>query len=74
MFISFFLFFYFQVTSQTGSGIFADYSNVQYVNISGMVNSIDPSAGAITYRPQILYKFSCNYPMQYLLNNTQIGV
>uniref|UniRef100_A0A8C7X2F4 Si:dkey-4p15.5 n=1 Tax=Oryzias sinensis TaxID=183150 RepID=A0A8C7X2F4_9TELE len=52
----------------------AYFSKVQFVNISGMVNSIDPSAGAITYRPQILYKFSCNYPMQYLLNNTQIGV
>uniref|UniRef100_A0A3P9HV43 Si:dkey-4p15.5 n=1 Tax=Oryzias latipes TaxID=8090 RepID=A0A3P9HV43_ORYLA len=64
----------YKITDQTGSGIFADYSKVQFVNISGMVNSIDPSAGAITYRPQILYKFSCNYPMQYLLNNTQIGV
>ncbi|KAG7243175.1 hypothetical protein INR49_016550 [Caranx melampygus] len=28
----------------------------------------------ITYRPQILYKFSCRYPMQYLLNNTELGV
>lgn len=71
----FYLFIYlFQVTSQVGSGAFADFSNVQYVNISGTVNSIDPSAGAITYRPQIMYKYSCNYPMQYLLNNTQIGV
>ncbi|RVE64990.1 hypothetical protein OJAV_G00131120 [Oryzias javanicus] len=64
----------YKVTSQVGSGAFADFSNVQYVNISGTVNSIDPSAGAITYRPQIMYKYSCNYPMQYLLNNTQIGV
>ncbi|XP_047450496.1 zona pellucida-like domain-containing protein 1 [Mugil cephalus] len=65
---------YFQITSQVGSGVFSDFSNVQYVNISGVVTSIDPSAGMITYRPQILYKFSCKYPMQYLLNNTELGV
>ncbi|KAM6933303.1 zona pellucida-like domain-containing protein 1 [Xenentodon cancila] len=63
-----------KITSQVGTGEFADFSNVQYVSISGTVTSIDPSAGAITYRPQILYKFSCNYPMQYLVNNTKLGV
>uniref|UniRef100_A0A672ZEI6 Si:dkey-4p15.5 n=1 Tax=Sphaeramia orbicularis TaxID=375764 RepID=A0A672ZEI6_9TELE len=57
----------------TRTGQFADFSNVQDVNISGTVTSSDPSAGMITYRPQILYKFSCLYPMQYLLNNTQLG-
>uniref|UniRef100_A0A3B5LXI0 Zona pellucida-like domain-containing protein 1 n=1 Tax=Xiphophorus couchianus TaxID=32473 RepID=A0A3B5LXI0_9TELE len=45
-----------------------------FVNISGMVMSVDPSAGMITYRPQIHYIFSCKYPMQYLLNNTQLSV
>uniref|UniRef100_A0A3Q4I696 Si:dkey-4p15.5 n=1 Tax=Neolamprologus brichardi TaxID=32507 RepID=A0A3Q4I696_NEOBR len=53
---------------------FSDFSNVQFVNISGTVTSIDPAAGTITYRPQILYKFSCKYPMQYLLNNTNLAV
>ncbi|XP_036941342.1 zona pellucida-like domain-containing protein 1 [Acanthopagrus latus] len=28
----------------------------------------------ITYQSQILYKFSCLYPMQYLLNNTKLAV
>ncbi|CAG08898.1 unnamed protein product [Tetraodon nigroviridis] len=60
--------------NKQGTGLFADFSSVQYVNISGFVNSIDPSAGMITYSPQILYKFSCLYPMQYLLNNTEIAV
>uniref|UniRef100_A0A3B3Y9V9 ZP domain-containing protein n=1 Tax=Poecilia mexicana TaxID=48701 RepID=A0A3B3Y9V9_9TELE len=50
------------------------FSNVEFVNISGMVMSVDPSAGMITYRPQIHYIFSCKYPMQYLLNNTQLSV
>ncbi|XP_042270871.1 zona pellucida-like domain-containing protein 1 [Thunnus thynnus] len=64
----------FNIINKVGSGEFADFSNVQYVNISGSITSIDPSAGVITYRPEILYKFSCLYPMQYLLNNTQLGV
>ncbi|XP_070685952.1 zona pellucida-like domain-containing protein 1 [Pempheris klunzingeri] len=64
----------FKIINEVGTGQFADFSNVQFVNISGTVTSIDPSAGMITYRPQILYKFSCLYPMQYLLNNTELGV
>lgn len=63
-----------QTISTTGSGLFASFSNIQYVNISGVVNSIDYSSGMITYSPQVLYKFSCLYPMQYLLNNTEMAV
>lgn len=63
-----------QTINQAGTGQFADFSNVQYVNISGVVNSVDPSSGMITYSPQVLYKFSCLYPMQYLLNNTELAV
>ncbi|XP_068585132.1 zona pellucida-like domain-containing protein 1 [Cebidichthys violaceus] len=64
----------FKITDQVGTGQFSDISKVQYVNISGTVNSLDPSAGMITYRSQILYKFSCFYPMQYLMNNTRLDV
>ncbi|XP_036932983.1 zona pellucida-like domain-containing protein 1 [Acanthopagrus latus] len=64
----------FKIIDHVGTGLFADFSNVQSVNISGTITSMDPSAGTITYRPQILYKFSCLYPMQYLLNNTKLGV
>ncbi|XP_043975087.1 zona pellucida-like domain-containing protein 1 [Gambusia affinis] len=64
----------FQITNQVGTGEFADYSKVEFVNISGRVMSVDPSSGMITYRPQIQYMFSCKYPMQYLLNNTQLSV
>ncbi|TWW77073.1 Zona pellucida-like domain-containing protein 1 [Takifugu flavidus] len=64
----------FTTINKAGTGQFADFSNVQYVNISGVINSIDPSLGMITYSPQILYKFSCLYPMQYLLNNTEMAV
>ncbi|XP_069004438.1 zona pellucida-like domain-containing protein 1 [Embiotoca jacksoni] len=64
----------FQITNQIGSGEFSDFSSIQFVNISGTVTSVDPSVGVITYRQQIFYKFSCKYPMQYLVNNTQLGV
>ncbi|XP_022049835.2 zona pellucida-like domain-containing protein 1 [Acanthochromis polyacanthus] len=63
-----------KITSERGEGVFADFSNVQYVNISGAVVSIDPTAGTITYRKQIMYRFSCKYAMQYLLNNTEVAV
>ncbi|GAA6225720.1 zona pellucida-like domain-containing protein 1 [Lates japonicus] len=64
----------FKIINEVGSGDFSDFSNIQFVNISGTITSVDPAAGMITYRPQILYKFSCRYPMQYLLNNTELGV
>ncbi|XP_042341960.1 zona pellucida-like domain-containing protein 1 [Plectropomus leopardus] len=64
----------FKTISQVGTGQFSDFSDVQYVNISGTITSIDPAAGTITYRPQVLYKFSCYYPMQYILNNTHLAV
>uniref|UniRef100_A0A667XDU5 Si:dkey-4p15.5 n=1 Tax=Myripristis murdjan TaxID=586833 RepID=A0A667XDU5_9TELE len=67
-------FLFLQVTNEVGTGIFADFSNVQHVNISGTLNSLDPSAGTITYRPQVMYMFSCKYPMQYVVNNTELGV
>ncbi|KAK2847410.1 hypothetical protein Q5P01_010409 [Channa striata] len=64
----------FKISSDVGTGAFSDFSNVQSVNISGTVLSLDPSAGAITYRTQLHYKFSCRYPLQYILNNTQLSV
>ncbi|XP_061104371.1 zona pellucida-like domain-containing protein 1 [Conger conger] len=63
-----------KITHQVGTGDFSDYSSVQYVNISGIINSVDPSAGTITYREEMMYIFSCRYPLQYLINNTQMSV
>ncbi|XP_041670295.1 zona pellucida-like domain-containing protein 1 [Cheilinus undulatus] len=64
----------FKIFNRTGTGYYSDYSMIQFVNISGIINSIDPSQTMITYRPQILYMFSCLYPLQYLLNNTRLDV
>ncbi|XP_028321793.1 zona pellucida-like domain-containing protein 1 [Gouania willdenowi] len=62
------------VTQETGTGVFAAYSNIQNINVSGMICSKDPSTGTITYHQEVVYKFSCRYPLQYLVNNTQMSV
>ncbi|TRY90566.1 hypothetical protein DNTS_018349 [Danionella cerebrum] len=62
------------ITQEVGSGLFSDFSNVQSVNISGVVNTQDPNAGTITYRQEMKYLFSCRYPLQYLVNNTEMSV
>ncbi|KAG7465567.1 hypothetical protein JOB18_018375 [Solea senegalensis] len=62
------------VTNEVGTGEFSDFSNIQFLNMSGTVNSVDPVTGTVTYRSQILYRFSCRYPMQYVMNNTQVSV
>ncbi|KAM3615438.1 uncharacterized protein V6R79_002276 [Siganus canaliculatus] len=63
-----------EISDQVGTGVFSDFSKVQFVNISGTVHAVDPYPGWTTKRKQIQHKFSCLYPMQYLLNNTQLAV
>ncbi|XP_031166573.1 zona pellucida-like domain-containing protein 1 [Sander lucioperca] len=62
------------ITEEVGTGLFADFSNVQHIGIAGMICSEDPSKGAITYHQEVMYRFSCRYPLQYLVNNTQMSV
>lgn len=63
-----------QTTSAAGTGIFADFSNIQTVNISGVVRSHDPTTGVVTYNAELKYYYSCAYPLEYLINNTQVEV
>uniref|UniRef100_A0A665TGT3 ZP domain-containing protein n=1 Tax=Echeneis naucrates TaxID=173247 RepID=A0A665TGT3_ECHNA len=60
--------------SITEEAITAYFSHVQYINISGMVCSEESTTGAITYHQEVMYRFSCHYPLQYLVNNTQMTV
>ncbi|XP_019135008.2 zona pellucida-like domain-containing protein 1 [Larimichthys crocea] len=62
------------ITQEAGTGVFADFSSVQYISISGMVCTKDPTTGAITYHQEMMYRFSCRYPLQYLVNNTHMSV
>ncbi|TKS67723.1 Zona pellucida-like domain-containing protein 1 [Collichthys lucidus] len=64
----------FRTTSAAGTGIFSDFSNIQTVNISGVVRSFDLTTGTITYNAELKYYYSCAYPLEYLINNTQIDV
>ncbi|XP_038817679.1 zona pellucida-like domain-containing protein 1 [Salvelinus namaycush] len=63
-----------EITNEVGTGLFSDFSNVQFVNISGTINSLDTSASIVTYRRQIIYMFSCRYPLQYLVNSSKVTV
>lgn len=60
--------------STLGTGLFSDFSNIQTVNISGMVRSFDPSNGIVTYNAELKYYYSCSYPLEYLINNTYVDV
>uniref|UniRef100_A0A3B4AAJ6 ZP domain-containing protein n=1 Tax=Periophthalmus magnuspinnatus TaxID=409849 RepID=A0A3B4AAJ6_9GOBI len=62
------------IDNEVGTGAFSQFSNIQHVNISGKVESSDPATGMITYRPLITYMYSCMYPLQYVLNNTEMAV
>ncbi|XP_068186561.1 zona pellucida-like domain-containing protein 1 [Antennarius striatus] len=62
------------VTEEVGTGVFSEFSNVQYITISGMVSSKDTGSGTITYQQEVMYRFSCHYPLLYLVNNTQMSV
>ncbi|KAG7502933.1 hypothetical protein JOB18_028935 [Solea senegalensis] len=64
----------FRTTSATGTGIFSDFSNIQTVNVSGIIRSSDPTTGMVTYNAELKYYYSCAYPLEYLINNTQIDV
>ncbi|XP_071317123.1 zona pellucida-like domain-containing protein 1 [Trachinotus anak] len=64
----------FLTTSAAGTGIFADFSNIQTVNVSGVVRSHDPTTGVVTYNAELKYYYSCAYPLEYLINNTQVEV
>ncbi|XP_062380207.1 zona pellucida-like domain-containing protein 1 [Sardina pilchardus] len=62
------------ITEETGTGVFSDYSKVQYVNISGVINTQDLSGATIVYRQELMYLYSCKYPLQYLTNKTEASV
>ncbi|XP_054471834.1 zona pellucida-like domain-containing protein 1 [Anoplopoma fimbria] len=64
----------FRTTSAAGTGVFSDFSNIQTVNISGVVRSVDPTPGTVTYNAELKYYYSCAYPLEYLINNTQVDV
>uniref|UniRef100_A0A670INS5 Zona pellucida-like domain-containing protein 1 n=1 Tax=Podarcis muralis TaxID=64176 RepID=A0A670INS5_PODMU len=60
------------VTSVPGINAYGNVSTVQIGNVSGYIDTPDPPT-IISYLPGLLYKFSCSYPLEYLVNNTQLA-
>uniref|UniRef100_UPI00398F0844 zona pellucida-like domain-containing protein 1 n=1 Tax=Pristiophorus japonicus TaxID=55135 RepID=UPI00398F0844 len=55
-----------------GTGALAQFSNLQSVVISGFINPPNNPSSVISYSPELYYRFSCKYPLEYILNNTRI--
>ncbi|XP_024299250.1 zona pellucida-like domain-containing protein 1 [Oncorhynchus tshawytscha] len=60
------------VTTSYGANAYRNMSLVQIGNISGYIDTPDPPS-IISYLPGLLYKFSCSYPLEYLVNNSQLA-
>ncbi|XP_051962557.1 zona pellucida-like domain-containing protein 1 [Xyrauchen texanus] len=56
----------------SSSGPFHMFSTIQSVIITGFIDTPTSSAGLISYSTDLYYHFSCRYPLEYLINNTQI--
>ncbi|KAF7699904.1 hypothetical protein HF521_002862 [Silurus meridionalis] len=60
------------VSAAQGYNAFGNISLVQIGNVSGYIDTPDPPT-IISYLPGLLYKFSCSYPLEYLVNNSQLA-
>uniref|UniRef100_A0A8D0JVW1 Zona pellucida-like domain-containing protein 1 n=1 Tax=Sus scrofa TaxID=9823 RepID=A0A8D0JVW1_PIG len=60
------------VSTIPGVSAYGNATSVQIGNISGYIDTPDPPT-IISYLPGLLYKFSCSYPLEYLVNNTQLA-
>ncbi|TNN61799.1 Zona pellucida-like domain-containing protein 1 [Liparis tanakae] len=54
------------------TGPFSSFSKVQSVIITGFIDTPRTDQGLISYSTDLYYHFSCRYPLEYLINNTQI--
>ncbi|XP_055516698.1 zona pellucida-like domain-containing protein 1 [Leucoraja erinacea] len=55
-----------------GTEIFAHFSSLQSVVISGFIDPPTNHSLMISYSPRLYYKFSCKYPLEYILNSTRL--
>ncbi|XP_028320855.1 zona pellucida-like domain-containing protein 1 isoform X2 [Gouania willdenowi] len=60
------------VSTALGANAYGNMSLVQIGNVSGYIDTPDPPT-IISYLPGLLYKFSCSYPLEYLVNNSQLA-
>ncbi|XP_008294517.1 zona pellucida-like domain-containing protein 1 [Stegastes partitus] len=55
------------------TGPFSSFLSIQSVIITGFIDTPRSDQGVISYSTDLYYHFSCRYPLEYLLNNTQIA-
>lgn len=55
------------------AGPFSSFSTIQSVIITGYIDTPRSDQGLISYSTDLYYHFSCRYPLEYLINNTQIA-
>lgn len=61
-----------QVSEAYGTNAYGNMSLVQIGNVSGYIDTPDPPT-LISYLPGLVYKFSCSYPLEYLVNSSQLA-
>ncbi|XP_063060030.1 zona pellucida-like domain-containing protein 1 [Engraulis encrasicolus] len=62
-----------QIVDETPtSAVFSSFSKVQSVIITGFIDTPRSTEGIISYTTDLYYHFSCRYPLEYFINNTQI--
>ncbi|CAJ1065475.1 zona pellucida-like domain-containing protein 1 [Xyrichtys novacula] len=54
------------------TGPFSSFSSIQSVIITGYIDTPRSDQGLISYSTDLYYHFSCRYPLEYLINNTEI--
>ncbi|XP_072440414.1 zona pellucida-like domain-containing protein 1 [Chiloscyllium punctatum] len=62
------------ITNAPGTGAFKEFSNIQFANISGLIETNDPVVNVITYNQELVYLYSCSYPLEYIINDTRVDV
>ncbi|KAM7413325.1 hypothetical protein PAMA_020627 [Pampus argenteus] len=55
------------------TGPFSSFLSIQSVIITGYIDTPRSDQGVISYSTDLYYHFSCRYPLEYLINNTQIA-
>lgn len=71
---SVFLFSLIQIVDEApdSTGPFSSFLTIQSVIITGYIDTPRSDQGLISYSTDLHYHFSCRYPLEYLINNTQI--
>ncbi|KAM4742519.1 zona pellucida-like domain-containing protein 1 [Anableps anableps] len=54
------------------TGPFSSFSNIQSVIIASYIDTPKTDSGIISYSTDLYYYFSCSYPLEYLIKNTEI--